>query len=358
MRNNKTVKVHFVPRNTEVIGSSRLRVYAAASRLSKMGVDCLMYPPPTLYNKFALSRARIREFVYHFILLLRIGLKKEILFGQKIHSQPDFAYLVIFMKKLLGFKFILDFDDAIFDRPMWRTKNLIKIADTVITGGQYLAQYARKFNSNVEIVPTSYDPAVYNIERYTRKPSGAKINIGWIGYGPNHRENLKMVIEPLRILAKKYPLKFTCIGVLGDNEIKTMFSSIDNLDFIPVDEIEWIDETVAASEIFQFDIGIMPLLDTVRAQGSCGGKAMQYMALGVATLASPVGENRFLIKDGENGFLASSEQQWTQKLESLIINGDLRKYMGENARKTILEQYNIDINVNKIYRIITGLYGK
>lgn len=357
MTNNKTITVHFVPRNTETIGSSRLRVYAPASRLAKMGVECRMYRPPTLYNKYQFSISRIKEFIFHFFMLLKIGFRKDILFGQKIHSQPEFAYLAIFMKKLMGFRFIFDFDDAIFDRPMFRTKSLIKTADTVIAGGHYLAQYAKQYNPRVELVPTSYDPAIYDITKYKKEGSGGKTNIGWIGFGPNHRENLKLVVEPLRVLARKYPLRFICIGVLGDKDIKDMFSGIDNLEFLPVDRIDWVDETIAAGHIYSFDIGIMPLADTVRSRGSCGGKAIQYMAMGIATVASPVGEITYLIEDGVNGYLATGFDEWTTRLETLISDKNLRVKLGANARKTVLENYNIDINILKIYDIITQLSG-
>ncbi len=354
-KNNKTV--HFIPRNTESIGSSRLRVFAVARRLRNMGFDCKVYEPPRLYTKYDLTLRRFKDLWRNAVLLLKISRRGDVLFGQKIHSQPDFAYLVILFCKLFGMKFIFDFDDAIFDRPLWRTKSLVRYASHVIVGGEYLRQYATNYNWRVTVVPTSYDPVVYDISKYRKKYRGSAVTVGWIGYGTHHRDNLSLLAEPLRNLAKRYSLRFVCIGVLGDQPIIDMFSNIENLDFVRVDAIDWVDERIAANEIFQFDIGVMPLLDTVRAQGSCGGKALQYMLLEVPTVASPVGEIQYFIKDGANGLLARSSEEWTDKLASLINNKDIRSNIGKAGRQTILSACNIDTNIIVIKDIISKLIG-
>ena len=348
--------VHFVPRNTETIGSSRLRVFAVARRLRTMGFDCEVYNPPSLYTKFDLTLKRLREFFGNVKLLSCITRQGDVLFGQKIHSQLDFAFLVIMFSRFFGMKFIFDFDDAIFDRPLWRTKSLIRFARQVIVGGEYLKQYALQFNKRVTVIPTSYDPKIYDISCYAKREQGTVVTIGWIGYGTHHRENLALLVEPFMELAKQFTLRFVCIGVLGDQAIIDMFSSISNFDFVRVDAIEWVDERIAATEIYQFDIGVMPLLDTVRAQGSCGGKALQYMLLAVPTVASPVGEIQHFIKDGKNGYIANSSQEWTNKLKSLIEDQGHRNRVGAAGRETILSACNIDTNIAVIREILDGMF--
>lgn len=356
MNQHYTKTVHFVPRNTETIGSSRLRVFAVVRRLRKMGYDCKVYDPPSLYTKFDVSLKRLREFVHNVKLLWTVTRRGDLLFGQKIHSQFDFAFLVIMFARLFGMKYIFDFDDAIFDRPLWRTKSLIRFARQVIVGGAYLKQYAVQFNSNVTVVPTSYDPEIYDVSCYSRREQREEITIGWIGFGTHHRENLALLVDPFTELAKQFAVRFVCIGVLADQPIIDMFSTIPHLDFVRVDAIEWVDERIAAAEIYQFDIGVMPLLDTVRAQGSCGGKALQYMLLAVPTVASPVGEIQYFIQDGKNGYIAGSSTEWTEKLKALIESSEHRDSIGCAGRETILSACNIDVNIAVIRDIIDSVF--
>ena len=86
----------------------------------------------------------------------------------------------------------------------------------------------------------------------------------------------------------------------------------------------------------------MPLPDDEWAKGKCGLKGLQYMALEVPTIMSPVGVNNDIISDGENGFLAFTENQWIEKIELLINNASLRKKIGKAGRQTVVEKYSIE----------------
>ncbi|MCD6311273.1 MAG: glycosyltransferase, partial [Elusimicrobia bacterium] len=99
------------------------------------------------------------------------------------------------------------------------------------------------------------------------------------------------------------------------------------------------------------DIGLMPLPDNNWTKGKCGLKALQYMAVGVPVVVSPVGVNREIIRDGENGFLADSEGEWLEKLSLLIENKELREKLGEMGRKTVEEKYSIKVNLPKLLAI-------
>jgi glycosyltransferase involved in cell wall biosynthesis len=89
------------------------------------------------------------------------------------------------------------------------------------------------------------------------------------------------------------------------------------------------------------DIGIMPLQDNEWARGKCGLKLLQYMAVGLPAIASPVGVNQDIVRDGLNGFLASSEAEWRAKLTQLCGNAELRTEIGKAARQTVVDHYSL-----------------
>ena len=91
----------------------------------------------------------------------------------------------------------------------------------------------------------------------------------------------------------------------------------------------------------EFDIGLMPLTDDEWSKGKCGLKLLQYMAMSVPAVASPVGVNCDIIEDGEDGFLAQSEREWEEKLSRLIDDRGLREEMGRKARMKVEKRYSV-----------------
>ena len=108
----------------------------------------------------------------------------------------------------------------------------------------------------------------------------------------------------------------------------------------------------------KFDIGIMPLANDLWTKGKGGYKILQYMAIGIPAVASPVGINKCLIKNGYNGFLASNEIECIEKIEYLILNKDKRIKMGENGRILAENNYSIEKAISEMLRIFNNLSVK
>src|SRR5690554_1243740 len=98
----------------------------------------------------------------------------------------------------------------------------------------------------------------------------------------------------------------------------------------------------------------MPLVEDQWSNGKCGFKALQYMALGIPTILSPVGVNTKIVKDGENGYLCSSPEEWKARLIELLTDVELRKEIGQAGRKTIEEEYSVKANFEKYLEVLGG----
>lgn len=236
---------------------------------------------------------------------------------------------------------IFDFDDAIW-MPVKSTtgispflKRLIKsekkfdtimkLSMHIVAGNDYLARHAQSLNKNVSVIPTVVDTDYY-------KPSAEKQNkgevvIGWIGSG-----STSVYLKLLDSIWKQLPENCS-LKIIGGRY---------NPDGIKTANVKWSLDTELA-EMSEFDMGIMPLPDDDWAKGKCGLKALQYMAMEIPCVASPVGVNTEIIQDGVNGFMAKDEKEWVEKLTLLIENPELRQGLGRAGRKTVEERYSLKV---------------
>lgn len=259
-----------------------------------------------------------------------------------VYREAHFWGWAIF-EKLLSMSraaMIFDFDDAIWlndtsesnKNLSWlkssaKTAKIARLANVVTVGNSFLADYARQSNRNVVIVPTAIDTDAY---KYRGAVDSEPVMIGWIG-STTTLKHFQNAIPALTAIKQKYG---NCVN----------FKVIVDVDYevpeLGLKSTKWHKDT-EVEELNKVDIGIMPLPDDRWSCGKCGFKGIQYMALGIATVMSPVGVNTDIIEHGVNGFLASTDNEWIDCLSQLIESVELRQRLGEAARKTIDEHYSV-----------------
>jgi glycosyltransferase involved in cell wall biosynthesis len=250
---------------------------------------------------------------------------------------------------------VLDFDDAIWLKDVsdgnrnlsWlkrpsKTADIIRLCNLVITGNHYLSDYASQFNKNTVVVPTTIDTNQFNSP--VKGKENNKICIGWTGSTTTLR-HLQNALPILKRIFEKYGDR-VILRVIADREWE--HPSV-NAEFI-----KWRRET-EIKDLAEMDIGIMPLPDDDWAKGKCGFKGLQYMALGIPAVMSPVGVNNEIIQDGKNGFLAATEDEWIEKLSLLIENPELRQSIGAAGRQTVEMNYSFNAWKNKYVELFNKL---
>lgn len=255
---------------------------------------------------------------------------------------PVFEFLTA---KLLRIKYIYDFDDAIWIpnysesnakfqwiKCFWKVKYLIRWASTVTVGNQYLADYAKKYNQNVIVIPTTID--MENHHNETIDYQNEKICIGWTG-SHSTMHYLNAIVDVIKKLETKFDFSFVIIS-----DKKPDFET-ESLKFI-----KWNKET-EIQDLSTFSIGIMPLVEDQWSKGKCGFKALQYMSLGIPSVLSPIGVNLDIIKNGENGFLADTNEDFYCHLKQLIENKETRKKIGLEGKATVKARYSVNANLPK-----------
>jgi glycosyltransferase involved in cell wall biosynthesis len=251
---------------------------------------------------------------------------------------------------------LYDFDDAIYRlhaaaanrafawlKAPGKTAALCRLADHVVVGNETLSSWVlgltEGLTGRVTVIPSSIDT-----ERYQPlpRPPARRIVVGWMGSSTS-QTYLEAAAPLLRAVVAARPV-----------ELRVVSNRRPVLPGIEHTWRPWSAETERL-ELAGFDIGIMPMPDDEWARGKGAFKALQYMAMGVATIASAVGTNREVIDHGRSGFLAFGTPEWVECVSRLVDNADLRRELGATGRRTVEERYSMRNSAEKFARVLRGL---
>lgn len=275
--------------------------------------------------------------------------------------------IIVLQKKLLSLFVLLllrraskvlvyDFDDAVFLRDAFGSDNasknwfsksrqhrfkwIIKKADLVLAGNAYLEHFARNFNPNVAVIPSSI--SLINLPTRNDFPDNPEPVVGWIG----SRTTVKYILSIEEILARVMAIHPFQLCIISD--VKYSMSRLTSHHIVWNLERQDID-------IAHFDIGIMPLSDDPWTRGKCAYKLLQYMAAEIPFVASAVGMNVDVSDGNTTGFAVRSEQEFIEKLLLLLKNKTLRQKMGKAGRIFVEKHYTTELISDKIADLFKNL---
>lgn len=364
------MRVLFLPLYSRLGGSSRYMVYDYLEFFREAGIDAVVAPlfdepyhqgigslatstgfsDILKHGSYYASRVterfrRIRQSDEFDMVVL----EKELL--------PYFPYGLERLLKAHRTKLVTLLDDAVHSyyakhpnkivRMLTHRKidRIINLSDHVIVWNTYLGEYALRLNPHVTVVNTGVDLRRYHIKDYTASEGRDRVVIGWIGT-PNSYRYIRDLEDVFGKLAARHPVELRIV------------SSMDYLsENIRVDNRRWSMET-EVDDLCSFDIGIMPLPDDEWTKGKSGCKAVQYLAVGVPAVCSPVGVTSEIVRDGVNGFLADTPETWFEKLEELIVNPDLRRQLGLAGQKLVENTYSIQTVAPRLIETLQAIAQK
>ena len=247
---------------------------------------------------------------------------------------------------------IFDFDDAIwvpnysdsnkFFSFLKRYSDVSKVcswAYKVSCGNNYLCNYALEYNNSVIYNPTTIDTINYHnrVKDYTSWSNNSFV-MGWTGSHSTIRY-LKAIIPVLEELEKEHAFEFHVISDINPGyKLKSFVYK------------KWNKEN-EIDDLLSFHVGLMPLSDDTWANGKCGFKALQYLALGIPALVSPIGVNSQIVKDGVNGFICRTPDEWKDKLNNLLLHREKLIELSRNSRKKIEDSFSVVSNTENFLNL-------
>jgi glycosyltransferase involved in cell wall biosynthesis len=245
---------------------------------------------------------------------------------------------------------VYDFDDAIylpatsaanarlgFLKDPGKAAKLTALAARVTVGNEHLAAWARARSApdRVTVVPSTIDTGLY--VPMDRAPNPRPV-IGWTGSATTVA-HLRPLLPALARLKREVDFELRVIG------------GTVRADGLEVRNVAWSAGT-EVDDLRGLDIGLMPLPDDEWSRGKCGMKALQYMALGIPPVVSPVGANTAIVRHGENGMHASSDGEWIASLAALARDPALRARLGAAARRTVEDAYSARVQAPRMAQVL------
>jgi glycosyltransferase involved in cell wall biosynthesis len=317
--------------------ASRFRVLQYLPRLHAAGHECAVAPSiPPKYCGFPLLGNRASEWPRRMFrawdLLHAWRADYDVVFLERELFSTDFVLLERMLRRIAR-TLVLDVDDALFVLHPHKFETLVRLSDCVIAGNRLLHEkVAAEHPFTVEI------PTVVDLDRYVPAPVDrsrrARPVIGWTGLASNIHY-LEIVAPALKTLARHTDFELQVVA-----EDPRPLGRLD-LAGVRVKFVPWSEDNEIAV-LRQFDVGLMPLPDDGWTRYKCGLKLIQYMALGIPGIASPVGVNAEIVRHGETGFLAHTPSQWLDCLARLLSGPALRKAIGHAGREKIASRYTLD----------------
>jgi glycosyltransferase involved in cell wall biosynthesis len=214
-----------------------------------------------------------------------------------------------------------------------KVKEIIGLSKVVIANSSHIRDYCLQFNKNVWQVPSIVDTNQFIYQPFAEKPE--RVTIGWSG-SPTTLKNIRLVERPLQEISKK---DICDIHFIGGTDF-----GLENVKYTAQ---KWNGAT-EVEDLRKMQVGLVPLPDVSWNKHKFIMKTAQYLALGIVPVGTPMASNPEVIRHGENGFLAATDDEWVEYLTTLVKDDKMRNEMSARGAMEARAKYSLEANAPKI----------
>lgn len=283
----------------------------------------------------------------------------DIIFFQKTIQCP--AHISKNLSHLKGKVFLCHIDDDFQDMKNTAHINTLKFTDLILVG----TEAHKKSLSSYTTQPIETISCLLDDENYKYIPCDSKNNepliISWQqSCADAYIRDLLSISNPLIELHKKYNFTLNLYGWHMGIDYKDLSAPVKSAlpfaNFIPyMPYTEYVKKIIP--QISKSDIFLSPYIDIPERIGKSGFSLKRIMLLGIPVVCSATNHYKTLISDGVDGFLASDESQWYNKIENLILDKDLRSKFSSQSHLKMLTYYNERAVINKFISSVSKHYS-
>ena len=366
------MKVIFITREGFNLPGARVRCYNFARELAKYGIETQVISfADTFGAKDGKEESGLRmgdKLRYNWLAFDKLKAEKDaFLYIQRFNYHSFAPYLAHLFNKN---KIILDLDDwemrenpkyyfGIFpsSKAHYLTKKIAQKSIFCVAASRLLQEFLSQFSKRVYYIPSGVDTDLF-------RPSGngrddKKVIFSWIGtlHKKEYIENIALALDCFCRLRRKYA--YIYFEIVGDGTHGNSLSGVMKRCNDPNISIKgWIAPSAAKDYLDTIDIGLFPVARKIKFNlAKSPTKLFEYMAKALPTVSSKIGEADHIIRDGEDGYLAGTKEEFIKKMQILIEDRNLRQRMGQSARRSVEGKYSLNLLGKRLYEILSQNNG-
>lgn len=251
-----------------------------------------------------------------------------------------------------------DFSDpvrsALYQEDLRRNRLTLETCQAVTVSTDFLSEQVRRLGKPAWVHRNAFSLEMLELSEaaYHRRPVEAgKVVIGYASGTPTHNHDFELVKPALQELLGRYPqVELHLVGDLDPGgDWGSLSGRIHRRPLVPWRQLPAL--------LAAFDINLAPLVaDNPFSQSKSEIKYVEAGLVRAPTVASRTGAFAYAIRSGENGFLASSSEEWYQALAELVEQGGLRRRMGAAAYADCLARYHPQTRAAELIATLDAIY--
>lgn len=327
--------------------SARYRTWHVAEELRMNGFSCSVTVQDNPFLSHYADRFSI--FVFHRVmvtsavrkLIERIKARKKMI----IFETDDLVYDTEYFEHVDMFRNMNAFEKMQYKGGVGAEILADPYVQVCTTTTTYLADKLRERGKQVFVVPNRLCKEDVEISQQLKvKKQKSIVVTGYFSGTKSHDKDFAVVAPALVRILEQYPQAHLLLaGPLESGSALESFA--DRIEVIP-----YVPRAEHFGNVAKCDINIAPLeVGNSFCESKSELKFFEAGIVGIPTVASGTQTYREAITDGLDGFLANSEEEWYDKLSFLVRDADLRRRMGDIARRTALLRYTTENAKNQEY---------
>ncbi len=364
------MKIIFITREGYNLPGARIRCYNFSRQLSGYGIDTQVLSfSDTFGAKDGEEESKMgvkEKLKFNYLAFKALSKQKDAIFYlQRFNYHALAPYLVHILK---GNRIILDLDDwEMRENPKYYfgvypaskahyfTRQIAKRSVFCIAASKFLKEFLMQFNPNVYHISSGVDTDLFKPS--LENSSEEEIIFSWIGtlHKKEYIENIQFALDCFSRVRKKNGNIF--FDIIGDGIYRqNLIELLNKLGDERVRYKGWLPPDQMPKYLDEISVGLFPIAkDNKFNKAKSPTKLFEYMAMAKPTISGKIGEAKYIVNDGDSGFLADTKEEFIKYMQMLSEDPILRKRMGLRAREAVKVNYSLSVLGKQLFAALSTI---